>query len=99
MTGHDRYNLEDAERCYDGPIPVPLRLALRHGSARMAERHRAQAEAAFFTSLVTKQLRELRLRRSRGGGGAASLMSDLDLYRRERCRWRRAALESRSPAS
>jgi hypothetical protein len=88
MSGHDDQLWFEAERFYDGPIPLPLRAALRFGSVQAAERRQAQSEAAFFTKLVRKQLTALR---ARAPGASPHLLEDLSLYRTERRRWRSLA--------
>ena len=80
----------ELERRYDGPVPPPLRLAARLGSARAARRLQAEGQAAFFTAMIRGQLRAIRLRRADGSFYPA-LLADLALYRRERRRWRRIA--------
>ena len=85
MSGHDDQLWFEAERFYDGPVPLPLRAALRHGGAREAEREQAQSEAAFFTRLVAKQVTALR---ARAPGARQRLLDDLALYRTQRRRWR-----------
>ena len=88
MSGHDDQLWFETERFYDGPVPVPLRAALRRGCARAADREQAQSEAAFFTRLVAKQLIALRGRRP---AVPQRLFDDLALYRTERRRWRSLA--------
>jgi hypothetical protein len=88
MSGHDDQLWFAAERFYDGPIPLPLRAALRRGGARAAEREQARSEAAFFTRLVATQLTALRARAPRA---PQRLLDDLALYRTERRRWRSLA--------
>ena len=88
MSGHDDQLWFEVHRSYDGPIPLPLRAALRSGGARAAERRQAQSEAAFFTNLVAKQLVALR---ARAPGATRRLLDDLALYRAERRRWRSLA--------
>jgi len=88
MSGHEDQLWFAAHRFYDGPIPVPLRAALRYGGALAAERRQAQSEAAFFTKLVAKQLTALR---TRAPGASQRLLDDLALYRTERRRWRSLA--------
>ena len=86
MSGHENQLWFEAQRFYDGPLP--LRAALRGGGARTAGRRQAQSEAAFFTNLVAKQLMALR---ARSPGASQRLLDDLALYRTERRRWRSLA--------
>jgi hypothetical protein len=88
MSGHEDLLWFEAQRFYDGPIPLPLRAALRRGGARAAERQQARSEAAFFTKLVAKQLMALR---ARAPAASQRLLDDLALYRTERRRWRALA--------
>lgn len=103
--------LTELERRYDGPIPEPLRLAARYGSAGIVRLLEAAGQAAFFRTMVRGQVATIRRRRLDGTFYPA-LLDDLALYRREWRRWRRlcrtlnasiaaehAALPAREPPS
>jgi hypothetical protein len=87
MAGHDRISYETAERCFDGPLPEPLRRALRAGSAHAAARTEARAELGFLAAGIRSQLVSIRALRTSGGCDGA-LRRDLALYRRAWRRWR-----------
>lgn len=89
MAGHDRISYESAERAFDGPLPEPLRCALRAGSARSAARVQAAAELAFLATSIRGQLVSIRALRASGACDAA-LRRDLGVYRRAWRRWRTA---------
>ena len=76
------------ERRFDGPIPRPLRLMARHGSAMAVHILQAEGQAAFFRAMVQGQLRAIRLRRA-DGSFYPEMLADLALYRRQWRRWRR----------
>jgi hypothetical protein len=87
----------ELERRYDGPVPPPLRLVARLGSAGAVRRLQAEGQAAFFTAMARGQLRAIRLRRADGSFYQA-MLADLALYRRERRRWRRIARRLAGPS-
>jgi hypothetical protein len=89
MHGHDRISYEAAERAFDGPLPEPLRRALRAGSACAAARVEARAELGFLAARIHGQLASIRALRASGGCDAA-LRRDLAVYRRAWRRWRTA---------
>jgi hypothetical protein len=92
MGGHDRIRYETAERAFDGPLPEPLRRALRAGSARAAARAEASAELAFLAISIHGQLASIRALRASDECDAA-LRRDLALYRRAWRRWRAVLAE------
>jgi len=88
--------LAELERHYDGPIPEPLRLIARTGSAKRALSAEAEGQTRFFAMMIRNQIEALR----RSGGKmrtSSHLLADLALYRRERHFWRREAAR-RQPA-
>lgn len=87
MAGHDRISYEAAERRFDGPLPEPLRRALRAGSVHAAARTEARAELGFLAAGIRSQLVSIRAVRASDGCDAA-LRRDLALYRRAWRRWR-----------
>ena len=87
MTGHDQIALEVLERRYDGPLPEPIRRALRAGSPRRAARVQAEAETRFLAATIRHQLAAIRATRRRGRDDAP-LCRDLAAYRRAWRRWR-----------
>jgi hypothetical protein len=87
MSGYDRFSYEAAERAYDGPLPEPLRRALRAGSAHAAARAEAHAELGFLAASIHSQIASIRARRTMGAPEAA-LRRDLAVYRRAWRRWR-----------
>jgi hypothetical protein len=87
MAGHDRISYEAAERRFDGPLPEPLRRALRAGSAHAAARTEVRAELGFLAAGIRSQLASIRALRASGGCEVA-LRRDLALYRRAWRRWR-----------
>jgi hypothetical protein len=91
--------IANLERCYDGPVPEPLRLIARQGSLAAAQRITAEAQAGFFRQLARGQLRAIRLRRA-GASCDRALLADLALYRRQGRAWQRAlrALDSQGEA-
>jgi hypothetical protein len=72
--------LAELERRYDGPVPDGLRLAAHLGSAGSVELLFAAGEAAFYKSMVLRQLAIIRRRRA-DDSFYASLLSDLRYYR------------------
>jgi hypothetical protein len=89
MHGHDQISHEAAERRFDGPLPEPLRAALRAGSARESARIQARAELAFLADSIHTHLAAIRSLRTEGLPDAA-LRRDLAVYRRAWRRWRGA---------
>jgi hypothetical protein len=89
MDGHDRFSHEAAERQYDGPLPEPLRAALRAGSARESARVRARAELDFLADSIHAHLVAMRALRATGLPDGP-LRRDLAVYRRAWRRWREA---------
>jgi hypothetical protein len=87
MSGHDQVVLEALERRYDGPVPEPIRRALRAGSLRQAERIQAAAETRFLAAAIRQQVAAIRATRRRGRDDAP-LCHDLVTYRRAWRRWR-----------
>lgn len=88
--------LAELERCYDGPVPDRLREAAHLGSAEAVERLFAAGEAAFYRSLVSKQLALIRRRRADGSFYPA-LLADLRLYREAWRAWHRRCCVRRQP--
>lgn len=87
MSGYDRFSYEAAERAYDGPLPEPLRRALRAGSAYAAARAEAHAELGFLAASIHRQIASIRARRAMGAS-EVTLRRDLAIYRRAWRRWR-----------
>lgn len=92
MPGYDQISHESLERAFDGPIPGPLRRALRAGSALNAARTEAEAEIGFLAAGIRDRLASIRLLR-KSGASDATLCRDLATYRRAWRRWRKALAE------
>lgn len=92
MAGDTLARLAELERRYDGPIPDALRQAAHLGSAEAVERLFAAGEAAFYRSMVSRQLALIRRRRLEGSFYPA-LLDDLRLYRKSWRQWRRRCRE------
>ena len=80
--------LAELERSYDGPVPSGLRLAAHLGSAEAVELLFAVGEAAFYKSMVHRQLDIIRRRRA-NATFYPSLLDDLRHYREAWRRWQR----------
>jgi hypothetical protein len=87
MSAHDQPVLEAFERRYDGPMPEPIRRALRAGSERHAARAQATAETRFLAAAIREQVSAIRATRRRGRDDAA-LCRDLITYHHAWRRWR-----------
>ena len=82
------------ERCYDGPIPEPLRRRALAGGSDSSGLMEAEGQADFFAGLVRSQIAAIRV--SSGEKTAwQRLHADLALYRRRRRWWRRETMRLR----
>lgn len=78
--------LEGLHRSHDGPLPRPVRLAARHGSAEAFWRAEAAAHAAAYNRLCRDTVLTL-ARQRRTGMPAAILTSRLNVYRSLAVSW------------
>jgi hypothetical protein len=86
--------LVELQQLHDGPIPPAALAIARFGSPEMVALIRAGGEAAFFRSMVLRQLKTIRMRRADGTGYPA-LLADLQLYRQQFRSWNGVAAEMR----
>lgn len=90
--------LAELDGRYDGPVPEGLGLAAHLGSAGAVERLFAAGEAAFYKSMVLRQIDIIR-RRWADGSFYASLVADLRYYRDGRRQWHRRLRALRAAAA
>jgi len=81
--------LAGLEQRYNGPIPDGLRLAAQLGSAEAVELVFAAGQAAFYRTMVRRQIEIIRQRRA-DGSFYSPLIADLHVYRAAWRRWHRA---------
>ncbi|HEY5211005.1 MAG TPA: hypothetical protein VIJ42_16325 [Stellaceae bacterium] len=82
------------ERCYDGPIPEPLRRRALSGCGAPPGLIEAEGQADFFAGLVRAQIAAIRV--SSGETAAwQRLHADLALYRQRWRWWRREMMRLR----
>lgn len=82
--------IEELELRFNGPVPEPLRMAARYGSAMRLALLEAEGQSAFFRAMVLGQIEIIRHRR-RDGSFYPALLTDLALYRERWRYWRRNA--------
>ena|SRR5665213_4319995 len=82
------------ERCYDGPIPEPLRRRALAGGSESSGLTEAEGQADFLAGLVRAQIAAIRVS-SREKVAWRRLHADLALYRRRRLWWRREQVRLR----
>lgn len=80
--------LSTLERCFDGPIPEPVRRSALLGNAVLPALLLAEAQVRFFASMIRGQFAIIRHRRGTGSF-YQELASDLVLYRKQGRLWRR----------